>query len=61
LIRFTAVNNEQVISTTDMKEDLNDHEGPPFLGTWRRVYLAVLFYSGCLIALLYLITRAFRI
>ncbi|MGD0497418.1 MAG: hypothetical protein ABSC23_03175 [Bryobacteraceae bacterium] len=35
-------------------------EPPPFLGTWRRVYIAVLIYLGAIIAGFYLFTRAFR-
>ena len=34
-------------------------EPPPFLGTWKRVYLAVVLYLATLIALFYLFTRAF--
>ena len=34
-------------------------EPPPFLGTWRRVYIAVLAYLALLIALFYGFTRAF--
>jgi hypothetical protein len=34
-------------------------EPPPFLGTWRRVYTAVLVYLACLICLFYAFTRAF--
>jgi hypothetical protein len=34
-------------------------EPPPFLGTWRRVYTAVLIYLGALIALFYVFTRMF--
>lgn len=30
---------------------------PPFLGTWRRVYLAVLVYLAALIAACYVFTR----
>jgi hypothetical protein len=33
---------------------------PPFLGTWRRVYVAVLIYLVCIIAAAYLFTRAYR-
>jgi hypothetical protein len=33
---------------------------PPFLGSWRKVYLAVLAYPGALIAIFYLFTRAYR-
>lgn len=31
-------------------------EPPPFLGTWRRVYAAVVIYTAALIAVLYWIT-----
>ena len=33
---------------------------PPFLGTWRRVYSAVLLYLAVLIGLLILFTQAYR-
>jgi hypothetical protein len=35
-------------------------EPPPFLGTWRRVYAAVLTYLALVIALSALFTRSFR-
>ena len=35
-------------------------EPPPFLGTWRRVYTAILIYLGLLIGGFYLFTRAYR-
>jgi hypothetical protein len=35
-------------------------EGPPFLGTWRRVYTAVLIYLAAIIVVFYLFTRAYR-
>jgi len=34
-------------------------EPPPFLGTWRRVYAAVVVYLVALILLFYLFTRSF--
>lgn len=34
-------------------------EPPPFLGTWGRVYAAVLIYLACLISLFYVFTRMF--
>ena len=34
-------------------------EPPPFLGTWRRIYLGVLLYLAFLIVLFYFFTRAF--
>ncbi len=33
---------------------------PPFLGTWRRVYIGVLIYLAGLIGVFYLFTRAYR-
>lgn len=44
-----------------MIEDHRDiiDEPPPFLGTWRRVYIAVLCYAAVLISLFYLFARAF--
>jgi len=35
-------------------------EPPPFMGTWRRVYAAILIYLGLIIAGAYLFTRAYR-
>jgi hypothetical protein len=35
-------------------------EGPPFLGTWRRVYIAILIYLAFIITASYLFTRAYR-
>ena len=35
-------------------------EPPPFLRTWRRVYIAVLIYLCFVIAAAYLFTRAYR-
>ncbi|HWB82635.1 MAG TPA: hypothetical protein VG675_00750 [Bryobacteraceae bacterium] len=39
--------------------DVHD-EPPPFLGTWRRVYAAVIVYLCAVIAALYVFTRAYR-
>ena len=39
--------------------DVRD-EPPPFLGTWRRVYIAVLIYLGVIIAACYGFTRYFQ-
>jgi hypothetical protein len=36
-----------------------DNEPPPFLGTWRRVYTAVLVYLACVITAFYIFTRIF--
>ena len=33
---------------------------PPFLGTWRRVYVAVLIYLVAIIFIAYQFTRAYR-
>ncbi len=35
-------------------------EPPPCLGTWRRVYTAVVCYLALIITLFYLFTRAYR-
>ena len=35
-------------------------EPPPFLGTWRRVYIAILIYLAAIIGVFYLFTRAYR-
>jgi hypothetical protein len=35
-------------------------EPPPFLRTWKRVYIAVLIYLCAVIAVFYLFTRAYR-
>ncbi|MGA2771921.1 MAG: hypothetical protein ABSG26_14000 [Bryobacteraceae bacterium] len=42
--------------------DLRDmpDEPPPFLGTWRRVYIAVLIYLCVIVAGAYWFTRAFQ-
>jgi hypothetical protein len=36
-----------------------DDDPPPLLGTWNRVYVAVLLYLAALIAVFYLFERAF--
>jgi hypothetical protein len=33
---------------------------PPFLGTWKRVYVAVLIYLAVIIAVFYVFARAYR-
>ena len=35
-------------------------EAPPFLGTWRRVYVGIVIYLMVIIAVFYLFTRAYR-
>ncbi len=42
-----------------MSPDVRD-EPPPFLGAWRRVYVAVLLYLAALILLLYWFAQAFE-
>jgi hypothetical protein len=37
-----------------------EEERPPFLGTWPRVYAAILGYLAMLIAALYALTRFFN-
>jgi hypothetical protein len=39
---------------------LDPEEPPPFLGTWRHVYTAILIYLAVIIAGFYLFTRAYR-
>ena len=36
-------------------------EPPPILGTWRRLYTAVLVYLAVLIVLFYVFTRVFNV
>jgi hypothetical protein len=35
-------------------------EPPPFLGTWKRVYIAIFLYLGAIIFGFYVFTRAYR-
>ena len=35
-------------------------EPPPFLRSWRRIYVATLFYLAAVVLVLYLFTRAYR-
>ncbi len=35
-------------------------EPPPFLGTWKRIYVSVAVYLVCIIALFWVFGRAFR-
>ena len=37
----------------------SEDEPPPFLGSWRRVYVVVLIYLACVIAAFYTFTRIF--
>jgi hypothetical protein len=37
----------------------SEDEPPPFLGSWRRVYIVVLIYLACVIAAFYTFTRIF--
>ncbi|MCL6507155.1 MAG: hypothetical protein K6T59_09020 [Bryobacteraceae bacterium] len=41
------------------RPQLESEEKPPLLGTWRRVYLAVLGWLAALIVLFYLFSKAF--
>ena len=43
-----------------LEEKLVSEEPPPLLGSWKRLYSAVLLYLGILIALLYILTQMFR-
>ena len=42
-----------------LSHDVPD-EPPPFLGTWRRVYVGVLIYLVFIVVAFYLFTRAYR-
>ncbi len=42
------------------REPINE-EPPPFLGTWRRIYTAILVYLAVLIVVFYLFTKAFAV
>ncbi len=44
----------------DRSERPVGEEPPPFLGTWRRVYIGVLLYLASLIGLFYVFTRVFE-
>jgi hypothetical protein len=35
-------------------------EPPPFLGTWKRVYLAVVIYLVAIISVFYIFTQAYK-
>jgi len=41
------------------RKSLTADEPPPFLGSWRRVYTAVLLYLAILIAGFYVFTRVY--
>jgi hypothetical protein len=42
-----------------LSHDVPD-EAPPFLGTWKRVYIAVIIYLAGIVTLFYFFTRAYR-
>lgn len=42
-----------------LKPENTGEEDPPFLGSWKRIYLVVLFYLFTLIIILWLVTRYF--
>jgi hypothetical protein len=42
-----------------LSHDVPD-EPPPFLGTWRRIYVGVLIYLVVIVVAFYLFTRAYR-
>jgi hypothetical protein len=39
---------------------MRDEDDPPFLGTWRRVYVATMIYLAALIFAFYVFTRIYR-
>ncbi|HXG32692.1 MAG TPA: hypothetical protein VNJ11_04960 [Bryobacteraceae bacterium] len=41
------------------RPELTSDENPPILGTWRRLYLAVVAWLAALIVLFYLFSKAF--
>jgi len=41
-------------------QDQVPDEAPPFLGTWPRIYVAILIYLCFIIVAFYLFTRAYR-
>jgi hypothetical protein len=47
-------------TTWQPEPEIDKEEPPPFLGTWRRVYLAIALYLVTLIALFGLFTRSFN-
>ncbi len=42
------------------KPDSPKDEPPPFLGTWKRVYIAILIYLAALITVFYAFTQAYK-
>lgn len=49
----------ETLSISNMAQEPAE-ERPPFGGSWRRIYLAVVVYLFFLIALFYAFTRAYR-
>jgi hypothetical protein len=49
-----------VSDTEGQAERVTKEDPPPFLGTWRRVYLFVICYLAFLIAVFFLFARAFN-
>jgi hypothetical protein len=43
---------------TDPQRTVAD-EPPPFLGTWKRIYILVVIYLACVIGLFYWFTKSF--
>ncbi len=43
----------------DHASHVTDDEPPPILGSWRRIYIFILFYLAFLIAVFYVFTRVF--
>ncbi len=38
----------------------HEDDAPPFLGSWRRIYIATLIYLAAIISVFYLFTRMYR-
>jgi len=50
---------DQLLKTGQETRPTPQDEPPPFLGTWRRVYIAVICYLAVVIALFYWFARTF--
>ena len=43
-----------------MPPPVEPDEAPPFLRTWKRIYIAVLIYLACIIAGFYVFSQVYR-
>jgi len=58
-LQFSIVGEDGRLPIMPEPHDVPD-EAPPFLGTWKRVYTAVLIYLVGIISVFYVFTRAYR-